>query len=86
VRQIALGGTDVGLRMRTSPNVIELEIENAGPQVTVHFRPALTSGARVLAVNVTDGAQVVTSGERAAGYEISVRCSAKQTRLTLRLR
>jgi hypothetical protein len=86
VRQIALGGTDVGLTMRSSPNVIELEIENAGPQVTVNFRPALTSGARVLAVNVTDGAQVVTSGERAAGYEISVRCSAKQTRLTLRLR
>jgi hypothetical protein len=87
VRRLDIAGADVGLAMRTSPNAIELEVENAGPQITLTFRPALTSGARVVSVNVSAGAQVVTSGARAGGYELSVRCRAKgTTRLTLRLR
>jgi glycogen debranching enzyme len=87
VRRIDIAGTDVGLAMRRSPNAIELEIENAGPQMTLIFRPALEKGARVVAMNATEGAQVVASGERAGGYELSVSCPANRTsRLPLRLR
>ncbi len=40
VRRINLGGGDVSLTMRASPNAVELKIENSGPAMTVLFRPA----------------------------------------------
>jgi len=46
VRQIRVGGENVALTMRRSPEQIELEIENSGAPLTLTFRPELEHGAR----------------------------------------
>jgi glycogen debranching enzyme len=50
VRRINLAGSDVSLTMRGSPNAVELTIENAGPAMTLRFRPAL--GAKEMRASV----------------------------------
>jgi glycogen debranching enzyme len=85
VRRINLGGTDVGLTVRTSPDVVELEIENAGPAATLTFRPALARGTRVRTAEVGDGARPLL-GAPGGPYEVTVACpAARSTRVTLHL-
>jgi hypothetical protein len=90
LRRINLGGADVGLALRMSPDVIELEVENSGPAMTLNFRPPLRSGARVRAVEVSEGGRLLAGAESGGGvYEVTVACSAGSTsrvRLYLRRR
>jgi glycogen debranching enzyme len=86
VRRIDLGGSDVGLALRTSPEVVELEIDNSGPAMTLTFQPALPTGARVRGVEVSEGARVVASREGAGALEVAVRCPAhRASRVVLRV-
>jgi glycogen debranching enzyme len=84
VRRLSLGGTDIGLGLRTSPDVVELEIENAGPVAWLTFRPALAPGV------VLRGAEVrnrnFAGTPRTGPYEITVVCPpGRTTHLTLHL-
>jgi hypothetical protein len=82
VRRVDLGGSDVGLALRSSPGFVDLEIENSGPAMTLTFQPTLASGARIRSVEVSGGAGL-TSPDSVA---VSLRCPAKQaTRVRLRL-
>jgi hypothetical protein len=86
VRRINFGATTVGLTMRTSPDVVELEVENSGPPLTLQFRPALANDTRVARVETSDGSRAHTGAETSDAYEISVRCPAVHTtRITLHL-
>jgi glycogen debranching enzyme len=87
VRQIRVGGENVALAMRRSPEQIELEIENSGPPLTLNFRPELEPGARPRETHVTTGARLIPSSDRRGDYELSITCPAKATtRVVLRLR
>jgi glycogen debranching enzyme len=90
VRGIGLGGTEVGLTARTSSDLVELEIENPGPAVTLVFRPALARGARVRAVELSAGARRLLVGRRGSATDVAndvtVVCPpGRTTRLTLHL-
>ena len=86
VRRINLGGTDVGLTLRTSPDVVTLDVENAGPAFTLTFGPALASGTRVVRADVTGGSRSRIGAPSGGGYEIEVLCPAHSTsRITLHL-
>ena len=86
VRRINLGGTDMGLDLRTSQDVVELDIENAGPAFTLTFRPALAPGTTVRAAEVSDRSQPLGSTPRGGAYELTIVCpSARTTRVTLHL-
>jgi glycogen debranching enzyme len=86
VRRINLGATTVGLAMRTSPDIIELEVENSGPPLTLQFRPGLANGARVARVEVSGGSHPRTGAESGDAYEVRVLCPAvSRTRITLHL-
>jgi hypothetical protein len=86
MRRINLGGADIGLALRTSPDVVELEIENAGPAVTLTFRPALAPGATVRSAEVSDRSRPLVGAQRADPYEVTIICpSARTTRVTLHL-
>jgi hypothetical protein len=86
VRRINLGATTVGLAMRTSADVVELEVENSGPPLTLQFRPGLANETRVDRVEVSDGSHPGTGAESGSAYEVSVLCPAgRTTRITLHL-
>ena len=86
VRRISLGGATVGLAMRTSRNVVELEVENSGPLLTLQFRPDLPGGSRVDRVEMSDGSLSRAGAEGGDAYEVSVACEAgRTTRITLHL-
>lgn len=87
VRRINLAGTDVGLSLRTSPDVVTLDVENAGPALTLTFRPDLASGTRVVRAVVRGGSRSrVGAPSGGGGYEIEVLCPARGTsRITLHL-
>ena len=57
VRHINLAGGDVSLALRSSPNQVELEVENSGPAMAFTFRPSLQSGAHVGSVALSGGAR-----------------------------
>jgi hypothetical protein len=86
VRGITLGAKNVGLVMKTSPDVVELEVENLGPPLTLQFRPGLAEGTRVDRVETSPGSRIRTGAERGDAYEISVLCAAgRTTRIRLSL-
>ena len=81
MRRINVGGTTLGLTLRTSANVVELEIENAGPAVSLTFLPALRAGARIGAAEMSDRSRPVVGPS-----QVTVVCPEGRTsRLTLRL-
>ena len=72
--------------MRTSADIVELEVENSGPPLTVQFRPGLASETRVDRVEVSDGSHPHTGAESGDAYEVRVLCPAgRTTRITLHL-
>jgi hypothetical protein len=86
VRRINLDATLVSLAMRTSPDHVELDVDNSGPPLTLQFRPSLTNGTRVDRVELSDGSRPRTGMVGEAAYEIAVLCPARRTtRITLRL-
>ena len=85
VQRINVGATTVGLAMTTSPDVVELDVENEGPALTIQFRPNLADRMRVAGVEVNNGAHQ-RSGAQASDTEVNVLCpAASTTRITLRL-
>ena len=86
VRRINLGGTDVGLALKASPEGVELEVDNPGPALTLTFRPGLASGTRVRAVEVSDGSRARAGAPSGGEYEVEVLCPPGRTvRVSLRL-
>ena len=86
VRRINFGATTVGLTMITSPDVVELEVENSGQPLTLQFRPGLANGTRVARVEVSDGSHPRPGTASGDAYEVSVLCPAvRTTRITLHL-
>jgi glycogen debranching enzyme len=86
VRRINFGATTIGLAMRTSADVVELEVENSGPPLTLQFRPGLANETRVDRVEVSDGSHPGTGAESGSAYEVRVLCPAgRTTRITLHL-
>jgi len=86
VRRINLGGSDVRLTMRTSTDAVVLDVENAGPALTLTFVPALVRSARVRAAEASGGARAVVGAARDGAPEVTVVCpAARPTRVTLRL-
>jgi hypothetical protein len=86
VRRINLGGAHVGLAMKTSPDLVELEVDNSGPALTLQFRPGLAKGTRVDRVEVSDGSRPHAGAGGADGFEIGMLCPARRTtRITLHL-
>ena len=86
VRRINFGATTVSLAMRSSRDVVELEVENSGPPLTLQFRPRLADETRVDRVEVSDGSHLRTGGDSGGAYEVSVLCAAgRTTRITLHL-
>ena len=82
VRRLVVGGSALGLTLRTSADVVELEIENAGPAVSLTFLPALRVGARIGAAEMSDRSRTVVGPS-----QVTVVCPEGRTsRLTLRLR
>jgi glycogen debranching enzyme len=85
VRRVNLAGSEVGLALRASTDVVTLDVENAGPAFTLRFSPDLASGARVQRVDVSGGGRARAAGSGGA-YELVVDCPARRTtRVTLRL-
>ena len=85
VRHINFGATTVGLAMRSSAEVVELDVENSGPALTLRFRPGLAEGMHVASVEV-DNMQRPQAGGGRLGAEVIVPCpAAGTTRITLRL-
>ena len=75
VRRIVVGGSDVGLALRRPTAGVEVEIENAGPALTLIFQPGMPNGARVRAVEVSGGARL----ERIVGGAITITCPPGRT-------
>ena len=81
VRRIVVGGSALGLSLRTSADVVELEIENAGPAVSLTFLPALRAGARIGTAEMSDRSRPVVGPS-----QVTIVCPERRTsRLTLRL-
>ncbi|MDQ6634640.1 MAG: hypothetical protein M3Z10_07760, partial [Gemmatimonadota bacterium] len=86
VRGLALGASSVSLAMKSSHNVVELEVDNSGPALTLRFRPGLATGTRVDRVDISDGSRPRAAAARGDAYEIGVLCSAgRTTRIRLHL-
>jgi glycogen debranching enzyme len=86
VRRIDLGGAAVDLALRTSPDRMELAIENSGPAMTLVFRPPLPSGVQVTSVDVNAGARLLGGGPGQVPEEIHVLCPGhRASRMTLQL-
>ena len=86
VRRISLGAASVGLGLTTSPDVVELDVENSGPPLTLQFRPDLAGGTRVDQAEVSDGSLLGSGAESGDAYEVRVLCPASRTtRITLHL-
>jgi glycogen debranching enzyme len=86
VRRIHLGAAMVSLAMTRSAEVVELELENPGPAVTLQFRPGLAIGVQVARVEVSDGTHPRTSAQSGGAYEVTLPCPAMSTtRITLHL-
>lgn len=86
VRHIELGGAEVNLALRLSPDRAELEIENAGPAMMLTFRPPLPSGVNVSSMVLSTGARLTSAANGAVTDEIHVICPAHRTsRITLQL-
>jgi hypothetical protein len=82
LRRVDVGGSALGLTLRTSADVVELEIENAGPAVSLTFLPALRAGARIGAAEMSDRSRLVVGPS-----QVTAVCPEGRTsRLTLRLR
>ena len=81
VHRIALGGAKVNLRLRISADRVELEIENAGPAMTLTFRPPLPSGVHVGSLSLSAGARLAGGGKAAGSTadEIRLICPAHRT-------
>ena len=86
MRRINLGGRDVGLALQTSPEVVQLDVENSGPAFTLRFRPALAPGTRVERAESSDGARPRVGAQSGGAYEVELLCPAgRTTRVTLHL-
>jgi glycogen debranching enzyme len=79
IRGINLGAARVGLALKTSPDVVELEVENPGPALTLQFRPGLAHGTHVERVAMSAGSLARRGAERDDAYEIGVFCPANRT-------
>jgi glycogen debranching enzyme len=85
VRHLKFAGSDVSLKMRTSPETLELVIENTGQAMTFAFAPPLAR-THIQSVDVSAGARLVSDAENAGRYELRVSCPAHAiTTITLRL-
>jgi glycogen debranching enzyme len=86
VRRIQLGGAEVNLALRTTPDRVELEIENSGPTMMLTFRPPLRNGVHVSSTVLSAGAQLTAAANGAVADEIHVICPAHGTsRIALQL-
>ena len=86
VRRIQLGGASVNLALRISPDRVELEIENAGPEMTVAFLPPLPSGVHVRFVVPSEGVRLTSGARGGLADEIRAICpSSRTSRITLQL-
>jgi hypothetical protein len=86
VRRIALGGARVDLALRISPDKMELEIENSGPEMTLTFRPPLRDGTHVSSVVPSEGVRLTSAASGSAADEIHAVCPSNRTcRITLQL-
>ena len=84
VRRVNLSGSDVGLALRRSPDVIELDVENSGAVATLTFRPALVPGVTVRSAEV--GGRPLVGARSGTPNEVTVVCPpGRTTHLTLRL-
>ena len=85
VERINVGATKVGLSMRTSADVVQLDVENPGAALTIQFRPNVGDGMRVSGMDVNGGLRP-RIGAQASDTEVSVLCPATgTTRITLHL-
>jgi glycogen debranching enzyme len=86
VGRLDLGGARVALALRMSSESLELEIENAGPAMTVTFRAPLNTGVRVTSVETSEGARLTTDAHEEVAGEVSIVCVPHRTsRMTFRL-
>lgn len=85
VARIKLGDDDVSLALTMSLDSVALEIENAGPAMTLTFRPPGVVATNVRAAGVSDDSRIRTA-TREGAYEIQVVCPAhRSSRMVLRL-
>jgi hypothetical protein len=86
VRRVDLAGARVDLALRISREVLQLDIENSGPAMTLAFRAPLNTGVRVSSVEVSEGARLTSHAHSEPQGAVSILCPAhRTTRLTLRL-
>lgn len=86
VRHLDLAGARVDLALRMSREVLELDIENSGPAMTLAFRAPLDTGTRVRSVDVSEGVRITSETREQLAGAVSIVCPAHRTsRLTLRL-
>jgi hypothetical protein len=79
VRHIHIGGAEVSLALSTTPERVQLEIENSGPALTLDFRPPLPSGMHVSAVHTSAGDRVEVNDQ------IHMLCPTGRTQIRLHL-
>ncbi|HKW08845.1 MAG TPA: hypothetical protein VJO33_00610, partial [Gemmatimonadaceae bacterium] len=86
VRRLELAGARVDLALRMSRDVLELDIENSGPAMTLAFRPSLNGGVRVRSAEVSEGARLTSRAHEGVAGEVRIVCAPHRgSRLTLRL-
>jgi glycogen debranching enzyme len=86
VRRLDLAGARVDLALRRSRDVVQLDIENSGPAMTLAFRAPLDTGVRVSSVDVSEGTRLTSNARAELQGAVSILCPAHRTsRLTLHL-
>ena len=86
VHRVDIAGARVDLALRRSREVLQLDIENSGPALTLAFRAPLDTGVRVSSVDVSEGARLTSNAHAELQSAIGILCPAHRTsRLTLHL-
>ena len=84
VRHLNVGGTDVGIALRTSPDALDIEVDNTGPPFTLSLRPALPAGARIRGAQVTRGSITRRTPLTVGTDALTIECQAEgATHVTL---
>ncbi|HEY2853896.1 MAG TPA: hypothetical protein VGJ18_13670 [Gemmatimonadaceae bacterium] len=76
VRHIALAGVDVNLALRRSRNLLQLDLENSGPSLTLAFSPPPTAG-QVKRVEVGGGARLMSMPASSRDGDLIVMCLSR---------
>jgi glycogen debranching enzyme len=86
VQRLSLAGARVDLALQMSREVLQLDIDNAGPPMTLTFGAPLDAGVRVMSADVSEGARLTSGASDQLARAVSIFCPAHRTsRLTLRL-